>query len=164
MPTSRHSSARHGTMHTDTLRPHALLDTPTATIPPHPSLPWHEASVWTSKAWDEVSYNRRRVDRWDRPSHRRTDGRTLDRFITHTAYYADRETRQCCTADFVPGTRTMNTSCLGDPVVCDTTQPIRCTRGVIIRYNGVDTPSYGLLCANMATLLHSTCIWRSRLQ
>jgi len=73
------------TVHTDTLRPHALLDTPTATIPPHPSLPWHEASVWTSKAWDEVSYNRRRVDRWDRPSHRRTDGRTLDRFITHTA-------------------------------------------------------------------------------
>jgi len=26
------------------------------------------------------------VDRWDR----QTDGRTLDRFMTHTAYYSDR--------------------------------------------------------------------------
>jgi len=35
--------------------PHALLNTPTATA----SLPpWVEVSIWTSKAWDEVSYNR----------------------------------------------------------------------------------------------------------
>ena len=31
--TSRHSSNRRGRMHTDTLRPHALLNTPTATDP-----------------------------------------------------------------------------------------------------------------------------------
>jgi len=33
MPTSQHSSNRHGTMHIDTLCPHALLNTPTATDP-----------------------------------------------------------------------------------------------------------------------------------
>jgi len=35
--------------------PHALLNTPTATAPLDP---WDEVSIWTSKAWDEVSYNR----------------------------------------------------------------------------------------------------------
>jgi len=35
--------------------PHALLNTPTATAP----LPlWDEVSIWTSKAWDVVSYKR----------------------------------------------------------------------------------------------------------
>ena len=29
-------------------------------VPPHPSLsPWDGVSIWTSKAWDEVSYNLR---------------------------------------------------------------------------------------------------------
>jgi len=34
--------------------PHALLNTPTATAPLDP---WDEVSIWTSEAWDEVSYN-----------------------------------------------------------------------------------------------------------
>jgi len=37
-------------VHTDTLRPHALLNTPTATDPTASLSPWDEVSIWTSKA------------------------------------------------------------------------------------------------------------------
>jgi len=39
------------------------------------------------------------IDRRDRQTHRQTDGRTLDRFMSLTAYYADRVTaaRIMCT-------------------------------------------------------------------
>jgi len=36
--------------------PHELLNIPTATAP-LPRQPSDEMSIWTSKAWDEVSYN-----------------------------------------------------------------------------------------------------------
>jgi len=49
-PTLRHSSAQAITL----LRHARLMHTPTATA----LLPsWDEVSIWTSKAWDEVSYN-----------------------------------------------------------------------------------------------------------
>jgi len=41
--------------------PHALLNTPTVTAPLDP---WDEVSIWTSKAWDEVSYNRKNIRCW----------------------------------------------------------------------------------------------------